>query len=248
MSHCRYRFTLIELLVVIAIIAILVGMLLPALNQAREKGRAIKCLGNLRQLGMAFTLYEQDYNAAVVYKTRVPGKAAEQTWWQASHPFDKYANIVWKPSEPGGSTGGDYNRGRLLDCPTQPDGMGFQGSSVDYGYNANLGVTPSGSEIGNSDPRFIAGIKSVYQPSRLLVFADTRGSGSTPIAIDRWYNNPYDENYVADNKNYIIERRHAQAANAVLLDGHATTLRGPSPLLFWYNGKPQYSTRNLTYK
>ena len=62
----KQKFTLIDLLVVIAIIAILAGMLLPALNKARQKGHVASCQANLKQLGNGLVQYSMEYNDYLV--------------------------------------------------------------------------------------------------------------------------------------------------------------------------------------
>jgi prepilin-type N-terminal cleavage/methylation domain-containing protein len=63
----RKGFTLIELLVVIAIIAILAAMLLPALSSAKQRAQRIQCISNLKQMNLAYNMYETDFEAAIKY-------------------------------------------------------------------------------------------------------------------------------------------------------------------------------------
>src|SRR5688572_33198845 len=81
----RRGFTLVELLVVIGIIALLISILLPSLNQAREQARQTQCLSNLRQLGLAFVMYANDHNGNLPIRNTSAG-AGHQKWdwiyWQ----------------------------------------------------------------------------------------------------------------------------------------------------------------------
>ena len=92
-STCR-GFTLVELLVVIGIIAVMIALLLPALNRAREQANAVKCLSNLRQLGQAFVMYSENNKGYVIPSYTMTGVAGGPTvpleGWAPILDRDKY--------------------------------------------------------------------------------------------------------------------------------------------------------------
>ncbi len=98
-----HYFTLIELLCVIAIIAILTAMLLPALNRAKETGRSIKCISNLKQIGLGAFMYGDDYKYYLCGIYAVDATYARQTWlYMISKRGLGYVNdeSLYCPSEP----------------------------------------------------------------------------------------------------------------------------------------------------
>jgi prepilin-type N-terminal cleavage/methylation domain-containing protein/prepilin-type processing-associated H-X9-DG protein len=88
----KHGFTLIELLVVIAIIAILASMLLPALNKARDKARAIQCTSNQKQIGSIFMSYVNDNRDTLMPAAQNVGALANRFQWQSVIVFGKYVS------------------------------------------------------------------------------------------------------------------------------------------------------------
>ena len=197
MKREHRAFTLIELLVVIAIIAILASLLLPALSRSKEKAKAVFCLNNLKQWGLATQLYVTD-NADFLPPdgTPNPSNSATNTGWYIQLPktlgLPRYHDMPWR-------TNADVEPGRSLwICPSNP--RRSNGNNL-FHYCLNEYVNGTGS--GNHPVK----ISSLPRCTAIVWLFDSKNlpAVGTP--------------------NYVHTNLHSGGAQFTFLDGHAARFK-----------------------
>ncbi len=226
-TSVRRGFTLIELLVVIAIVSILAAILFPVFGRARENARRSSCSSNLRQLGLAFMQYAQDYDEQFPFS-----KSTDNFWTVSTLPYTKSMQLLRCPSD---------KRSDWVDTFAELNSAPGGTTKRKTSYTVNGYFVPS-----ESKPEYggvFSNMASVQKPASVIFLAEgadftkTSATDFTPKAWNQiyfhahlWKNTPASTSRWTDVEKRdmpedVDTERHLGGANYTFADGHVKWMR-----------------------
>jgi prepilin-type N-terminal cleavage/methylation domain-containing protein/prepilin-type processing-associated H-X9-DG protein len=212
----RKGFTLIELLVVIAIIAILAAILFPVFARARENARRASCQSNLKQIGLGFAQYTQDYDEKMPFNYNYLDGTTLARWQDLLQPYVKSYQIMVCPSYTSGAT---YTFGRSTTLfqntfPNAPAAL-----PICYGANTVAAGTPPTGFTGA--PPMLSGasvsLAAIDDVATTILVMDVNS-----LDVENW-------NYTDLGTASRVDKRHLDGANFLYTDGHVKWLKQTQP-------------------